>query len=122
MTKIHFLLKNVKDSGRVNINEFRRVLVERHKNVFTTIVACTDDDASMQYLDNWDKNIPRLDVIDDFRSERTQITRAQGSRFRFSFGDYICKSMVGSINPDLDKLDEVRQGNRHQGGECCAII
>ncbi len=101
----------------MNINEFRRVLVERHKNVFTTIVACTDDDSSMEYLDRWDKNIPRLDVVDDFRNERTQIIRAQGPQFRFSFGDYIAKSLIGSIHSDVDALDEV-----NHTGDCCTVL
>jgi hypothetical protein len=104
------------DHGRVSISEFRKTLTNRHKNVYTTIVSCTDDDKTMDYLDNWDKNIPRLDVVDDFRNERDQIIRAQGSHFRFSFGDYIVKSLVGSIHTDLDRLDEV------SSEECCIIL
>ena len=38
------------DSGKVNIAQFKRCLLSRGPNVFTTIVACTDDDESVNYL------------------------------------------------------------------------
>jgi len=60
----------------------------------------------MKYLNNWDRTIPRLDVVDDFRNEKLEILSAQGSRFKFSFGDYIVKSLIGSIDPEIDDLDE----------------
>ena len=39
------------------------------------------------YLNNWDKKISNLDVADDYRSERSEIHKAQGKDFPFSFGD-----------------------------------
>jgi hypothetical protein len=107
------------EHGRNAVYEFQRILQSRHKNVYTTIVSCTDDDESMSYLNSWDKSIPRLDVVDDFRNERAQIVRAQGPHFRFSFGDYIVKSLVGSIDHELDKLDE---RNYVDNNDCCALI
>ena len=74
---------------------------------------------AMSYLNNWDRTIPRLDVVDDFRNERAQIVRAQGQHFRFSFGDYIVKSLVGSIDQQLDKLDE-KPNNIDDG--CCVLL
>ena len=62
----------------------------------------------MKYLNNWDRTIPRLDVIDDFRNEKLEILGAQGSNFKFSFGDYIVKSLIGSIDPEMDNMDERR--------------
>ena len=62
----------------------------------------------MEYLNNWDQTIPRLDVIDDFRNEKLEILGAQGSNFKFSFGDYIVKSLIGSIDPEMDNMDEGR--------------
>lgn len=44
------------------------------------------------YLNHWDKQIPHLDVADDYRSERQQILKMQGKDFPFSFGD-VCSSM-----------------------------
>ena len=33
-------------------------------------------------------------VIDDYNSERKEIRRKKGSKYRFSYGDYVVKSMV----------------------------
>jgi hypothetical protein len=94
-------------TGQVDINGFKQCLKQRDSSTYTTIISCTDQDHTMEYLNNWDKTIPRLDVVDDFRSEKQEIMRAQGSKFQFSFGDYIIKSLIGSIDPEMDRLDEL---------------
>ena len=57
-------------------------------------------------LIEWDRQIKNLDVVDDFRSERVEIKKKEGMAFRFSFGDYVVKSLIGSIDPTLDRMDE----------------
>lgn len=74
--------------------------------MYTNIIACTDDDDSISYLNNWDRNIERLDVIDDFRNERNEIKKLRGQGFSFTFGDYVVKSLIGSIDHEIDTLDE----------------
>ncbi len=83
--------------------------------MFTTIVACTDDEESVGYLNKWDRVLKNLDVIDDFRSEREEIKRRKGSEVRFSFGDYVVKSLIGSIDQSMDGMDEKKS-------YCCNII
>jgi hypothetical protein len=41
----------------------------------------------MSYLNDWDKEIPNLDVVDDYKSERKEILKCQGKSFPFTFGD-----------------------------------
>ncbi|CAF1560267.1 unnamed protein product, partial [Adineta steineri] len=48
-----------------------------------TIIACTDDDKCMEYLNDWDKKIPNLDVVDDYVNEKKQIQACQGRDFPF---------------------------------------
>ena len=98
------------------VAEFKRCLKERQpiNNIFVTIVACTDDDNAISYLDRWDREIKHLDVVDDFRNERDQIRRIKGSRYGFSYGDYVVKSLIGSIDPELDRVDESLN--------CCLIL
>jgi hypothetical protein len=72
-------------------------------------VACTDDDEAVSYLNKWDRELDNLDVVDDYRSERKEVKAAQGSSFPFSFGDYVVKSLIGSIDPTLDNLDEKKK-------------
>ncbi|KAJ3044286.1 hypothetical protein HDV00_002606 [Rhizophlyctis rosea] len=77
------------------------------QNIHVAFVACTDDDATMAYLNEWDNIIQNLDVVDDYYSERSEILRVQGPSFPFSRGDWVCKILLGSIDPEIDALDEV---------------
>lgn len=114
------------DSGKEDIRGFKSALKSRPAHVYTTIVSCTDEDHTMDYLNNWDVTIPRLDVVDDYKNEvqahshlnktsfcnfyqlikRLEVLKAKGHRFRFSYGDYIVKILVGSMDPELDNMDE----------------
>jgi hypothetical protein len=94
------------DSGKEDIRGFRRILERRAHNVYTTIVSCTDEDNVMSYLNNWDRLIPRLDVVDDYRNEKIEIQRAKGFRYPFSYGDYVVKCLIGSLDPNIDRSDE----------------
>ena len=94
------------DAGKSDIDNFKRVLESRNDNCFTSIVACTDDEDSIDYLDKWDREIKNLDVVDDYRNEKDQISYAKGPNFPFSFGDYVVKSLLGPVDSELDKLDE----------------
>lgn len=81
----------------------------------------------MEYLNDWDKMIPNLDVVQNYKSERQQILQVQDKNFPFSFGDvrtfqieyvrlfisffifyikYIVKIIMGGIDPWFDDLDE----------------
>ncbi len=72
---------------------------ERTPLTYVTFLACTDDLQAVNYLSYWDKAIPKLDVLDDYRSERAEIQRTRGITFPFSFGDYIVKALLGAIDP-----------------------
>jgi hypothetical protein len=103
------------DAGTVNIGAFLQTLRSMPPTVFVQIMACTDDDASVSYLNEADRDIARVDVTDDYASERKEILRAQGERYPFSFGDYVVKALLGPIDNSFDKLDAVTPGG------CCTI-
>lgn len=91
-------------------NNFEQILrtITRFPNVFVSIVACTDNDDEIGYLDDYDKNIPRLDVTDDYNSEKKQILHVQGQDYKFSKGDWIIKLCFSPQCKELDELDEKR--------------
>jgi hypothetical protein len=81
----------------------------------------------MAYLNNWDRTIPNLDVVDDYKSEKKEILACQGKSFPFSFGDvctffqvytlisflflflkYVVKILMGGVDSWFDQLDEVK--------------
>jgi hypothetical protein len=120
--------------GQVDTNEFKNILISRPNCVFTNIVCCTDDDDSIGYLNVFDKQIPRLDVVDDYRTERADIKRIRGANFSFSFGDYVSKTMIGSIDPQTDMIDQTNDIsnnpnnnnnpyiNKNAESSCCIIL
>ena len=101
-----------------NMKLFKSVLTNRKPidKIFVSLVACTDDVNAVGYLNELDTSIPNVDTNDDYRSELKEIKRVQGSQFPFSFGDYICKILLGSVCSYFDKLDEVKL-NANQLGQ-----
>ncbi|CAF1170310.1 unnamed protein product [Didymodactylos carnosus] len=96
------------DQGQVDIQGLEYV-IRNERNAQTTYVsflACTDDNESVAYLSNWDKQMQNVDVVDDYRTEKQEIQRQRGYQYPFSYGDYIVKALLGAIDPQLDALDE----------------
>ena len=104
------------NQGNINIIDFLNKLKNRPKNIFVSIMACTDDEKSIGYLNKIDRDVPGIDTIDDYRSEFKEVQKYNGKNFAFSFGDYIVKALLGPIDPYFDNLDE-----QNVSGGCCVI-
>jgi hypothetical protein len=97
------------NQGHRDIRSFEYVLKQERKpanRIPVTIIACTDDDDCIGYLNDWDRKIPNLDVVDDYRNEKKEIQACQGKNFPFSFGDYVVKILMGGVDSWFDDLDE----------------
>lgn len=98
------------DRGQSDLAGLEKVLREGRQpfvdRVFITFIACTNDLQSVGYLNRFDKTIPNVDVLDDYQSERAEIVAVQGKSFPFSYGDYVVKVLMGSIDQWFDRLDE----------------
>jgi hypothetical protein len=101
------------NTGRSDIITFKRCLQTRPENVFTSIVTCTDEAEAVGYLYQWNKTIPRLDVIDDYRNEKKKKNKLQ-SGAEFTFGDYVAMSLVGSIDQSVNTHDSTQ--------DCCVLL
>jgi hypothetical protein len=97
------------DQGNDATREFYECLHARQRNIYVSIIACTDDKRTMDYLNNIDHIVPSVDVNDDYYSEAQEIAIAQGNMYAFSFGDYVVKTLLGPIDPYFDTLDEGNQ-------------
>ena len=89
------------------IYNFRTALETKSKETHVTIVACTDEKATMKYLCGWDEDIDNLDVLDDYLSEKRCVEEAgiKGQAVQFDFNDYIGKILLGSLVAEIDALD-----------------
>ncbi|CAF4080796.1 unnamed protein product [Rotaria sp. Silwood2] len=97
------------DKERTDIHTLEHVLKNERtptNQIPVTIIACTDDEQCIGYLNDWDKKIPNLDVVDDYRTERNEVQAYRGKHLPFSFGDYIVKILMGSIDSWFDNWDE----------------
>lgn len=110
------------ENNRVNTKQLRDVLVSKRDEVdYVTFLACTDDDSAIGYLNRWDVEIPRVDVIDDYQNEKKEVLRAQGRNFSFTFGEYVVKTLLGSVIPQLDRLDESTTQQKNNNNDCLVM-
>ena len=93
--------------GNQDIKTFRNTLSKKnHSKFFISFLACSDNDSDVGYLNKLDKEIPNIDTLDDYTSELKEVKKAQGKKFKYTFGDHIVRLLLGPICPELDKLDE----------------
>lgn len=79
-----------------------------------TIMACVNSESvdgirTLKALNRLDKEVPNVDVVDDYESEREEILKVQGKDYHFTMGDYIVKTLLGGLDHELDNLDEPRR-------------
>jgi hypothetical protein len=113
------------------VRAFKDTLARRPPNTFISIIACTEDEGTMRYLNELDVIIPGLDVVDDYHSEVKEVKHYQGQDFVFTFGDYVVKTLLGPIDPYFDELDEKRNpgasatasatASGSSSGGCCSV-
>ncbi|KAI9335961.1 hypothetical protein BDR26DRAFT_920296 [Obelidium mucronatum] len=97
------------DQGNIDKHGLKRALEQergRPGDIPVAFLVCTDDDHEIEYLNEWDNSIRDLDVVDDYYTERRQILSVQGNSFPFSRGDWVCKMLLGAVDPEIDALDE----------------
>jgi hypothetical protein len=75
------------------------------KNVRFQIMACTDNQWEIAWLNQFDQAFVEVDVTDDYHSERQEVL-GTGRCQSFSRGDWIMKALLGSIDSRFDWLDE----------------
>lgn len=112
------------DYGDKSIMRFRELLKQKKENVYINILACTDDEHAIGYLNKIDVEIPRIDVIDDYESEKNQVINVYKKKklnLPFSYGDYVVKTMIGSIDISIDRQDE-HEHEISNGGCGCSIM
>lgn len=105
---------NVNGCWYNDVDNFTKTLKNRKnpQKSPTTIMACTDNEYEIGWLNDLDDKVPYLDVLDDYQAERQEILKAQGEGFPFSKGDYIVKTLLGPIDPIYDNLDEDKLSGR----------
>lgn len=77
-------------------------------NVHVSFAECTDQEENTAYLDDWDGRITNYDNTDDYREELKRVKRAQGSKFKFDYNDYVIKILLATFNRWYFNLDQTK--------------
>jgi len=70
------------------------------------IMACTNDEGAVGWLDAIDHEFPEVDVTDDYYSEMVQVLKEAKRVKKFTRGDWCMKAMLGPISKKFDDMDE----------------
>jgi hypothetical protein len=84
------------------------------RNLYKSIVACTGEKNVLRFLKSLD-TMDRTDVTDDFNSEKKvidQIQKMWDPSYNFSYDDYLAKILLGSIDPDIDQLNDLESSKK----------
>merc|ERR1719253_1093238 len=80
--------------------------VDEDRTIFRVqIMACTDDDNAIGWINVLDKELKELDATDDYYAERQEVLRA-GHMKEFTRGDWCMKAMLGAVSEKFDRIDE----------------
>lgn len=80
------------------------IIKDPSREVRFQIMACTDDDSSIAWLNKFDDKFTEVDVCDDFHSERKEVLKA-GRVANFTRADWIVKAVLGPISQKFDDWD-----------------
>jgi len=105
-----FILTDGQPNGGVAcFREHLRALVKKESTPYTfkvQIMACTDEEAAVGYLDEIDREFPEVDVTDDYYSEMLQVLKDVKKVKHFTRGDWCMKAMLGPVSAKFDSWDE----------------
>ncbi|KAI8607933.1 hypothetical protein BC830DRAFT_1174857 [Chytriomyces sp. MP71] len=96
------LLKQILRSGRTGPCQ-----------ISMTFALCTDNTEVVKMFNEFDVEFENVDVVDDYWSEQEQVHKVQGDNFEFSKGDWVCKLLLGSVDRELDVVDEEKLKVNH---------
>ena len=88
--------------------ELFNLLCGKPPHIHVSVAECTDQEEDMEYLDQWDGQIPNFDNTDDYREELQRVKNAQGMQFKFDYTDYCIKVILSTFVRWFFSLDQSR--------------
>lgn len=93
------------DGAPNNLRDFTSLIKNRDSNmIFLSFLACSDNHRDVEYLNQMDRSVRHLDVIDDYKNERKEVMRKLGP-VDYTLGDHVARFLLGSVYEKYDKLD-----------------
>jgi len=105
-----FILTDGKPNGRVEAfkREIKRLIKKKStpKEFRVQIMACTNDENAIGWLNEFDAKYRSVDVTDDYFSEMLEVLKGAQRVKKFTRGDWCMKAMLGMVHEKFDRLDE----------------
>jgi len=81
------------------------------------IMACTDDDDAVGWINRLDEQFTEVDATDDYYTEKKEILQ-RGRLKVFTRGDWCMKAMLGAVSSKFDQMDEGGYRGGRNAGTC----
>lgn len=101
---LFILTDGVPDKGTRTFKRTLKNELATHK-LRVQIMACTEDDNAVGWLNTLDVELEGVDVTDDYRSEEREV-RNKRPKSRFTRGDWVMKAVLGPVSDKFDAWDE----------------
>jgi hypothetical protein len=72
----------------------------------TQIMACSNNDEEIAWLQDLDDKSELIDVTDDYYNEKRKIVQIKGEGFSFTRSDWLIKAILGPIEKSVDMVNE----------------
>ena len=99
------------DTGPKEFKKLVEEIINKRKtrrNYKFQIMACTSNEREVRWLNAFDEKFTKVDVTDDYMTERLQVLRA-GKYRHFNKADYVVKALLGPVVARFDNLDEAQR-------------
>lgn len=99
------------------INMIKRIRREEKPDFYPVgIMACTDDKKCMKWMNRLDRSkaLGRIQVMDDYFSERKEVYDHHGGLIPYTIGLYLAAALLGPVDQLLDNLDESEIFKKHE--------
>jgi hypothetical protein len=81
-----------------SIPELFQLLSGKPGNIHVSMVECTDQKETMDYLENWNRQIDRFDNTEDYPEEIARIRQIQRNpNYKFTYVDYVVKVLLATF-------------------------
>lgn len=99
------------------INMVRRIRREEQPDFYPIgMMACTDKKSCIKWMNKLDrsKTLGRIQVMDDYFSERKEVYDRHGGLIPYTMGLYLAAALLGPVDQLLDNLDESEIFNKRE--------
>jgi len=100
----------------------KQVLLSKPNHMHLSLAECTDNKEHMDFLEDWNRQIPKFDNTEDYPEELTRIrTLQRNPNYKFSYTDYVVKILLATFFSKYFKVDMPSSSSASPAG-CCAVL